>query len=123
MEYMLMLYFNEQGWPTLTKAEQEAGMAAHDAYKYSLEQAGILRGANALQPSSRAAAVRLANGKPRVLDGPFAEAKEQIGGYYIIEVPDRDAAIAWAARGPTAGYGAIEVSPLGFTSQNCSERK
>jgi len=123
MEYMLMLYFNEQGWPTLTKAEQEAGMAAHDAYKDSLEQAGILRGANALQPSSRAATLRLADGKARVVDGPFAEAKEQIGGYYIIDVADRDAALGWAARCPTAAYGAIEVRPLGFPSQNCSERK
>jgi hypothetical protein len=123
MEYMLMLYFNEQGWPTLTQAEQEAGMAAHNAYRDSLEQAGILRGANALQPSSRTATVRLADGEARVVDGPFAEAKEQIGGYYIIEVVDRDAAVAWAARCPTASYGAIEVRPLGFPSQNCSGRK
>jgi hypothetical protein len=123
MEYMLMLYFDEQGWPTLTKAEQEAGMAAHHAYKDSLEQAGILRGANALQPSSRAATVSLANGKPRVVDGPFAEAKEQIGGYYIIDVPDREAAIAWATRCPAASYGTIEIRPVGFPSENCSERK
>jgi hypothetical protein len=117
MEYMLMLYFNEEGWPSMTKAEQEAGMAAHEAYRESLDKAGILRAANSLQPSSTARTVRMAAAKPSIVDGPFAESKEHIGGFYIIDVPDLDAAISWASRCPTAGYGAVEVRPLGYPQQ------
>jgi hypothetical protein len=120
MEYMLMLYFGEDGWPNMTKAEQEAGMATYMAYRDSLEKAGILRAANSLQPSATAATVRLSGGKPRVLDGPFTEAKEQIGGFYIIDVPDREAAISWAARCPTASHGIVEIRPLGYPPPKCS---
>jgi hypothetical protein len=113
MQYMLMLYVNEAGWPRLTKAEQEQGMAAYVAYTEALAKAGVFVGTNRLHPSSTATTVRLANGKTQVLDGPYADSKEQLGGYYVIDVADLDAAISWAARCPTTGHGVVEVRPLG----------
>jgi hypothetical protein len=112
MQYMLMLYVDEAGWPKLTKAEQEQGMAAYIAYTEALTAAGVLKGVNRLQPSSTATTVRVANGKPQVLDGPYVDAKEQLGGYYVIDVPNLDAALSWAARCPAAGHGVVEVRPL-----------
>jgi len=111
MQYLLMLYAEEAGWNKLTKAEQEQGMAAYKAYTEALTKAGVLRGSNRLQPSSVATTVRVANGKPQVLDGPYVESKEQIGGYYLIDVADLDAAISWAARCPGASHGVVEVRP------------
>ena len=112
MQCMLMLYVDEAGWPKLSPAEQEQGMAAYNAYTEALTKAGILRGVNRLQPSSGATTVRIAHGKQQVLDGPFVDSKEQLGGYYVIEVPDLDAAISWAARCPTVTHGVVEVRAL-----------
>jgi hypothetical protein len=112
MKYILMNYVNEAGWPKLTKAEQEQGMAAYMAYTEALTRAGVFVGSNRLQSSSSATTVRAANGKSQVLDGPYADSKEQLGGYYVIDVPDLDAAISWAARCPATGHGVVEVRPL-----------
>lgn len=112
MEYLLMLYVNESGWPKLTPAEQERGLAAYVAYTEALRKSGALKGSNRLQPSSSATTVRLSGEKTQVLDGPYADSKEQLGGYYLIEAPDLDAAIAWAARCPAAGHGVVEVRAL-----------
>jgi hypothetical protein len=112
MQYILMLYVNEAGWPKLTKAEQEQGMAAYNAYTEALTKSGALAGSGRLQPSANATTVRVANGKPQVLDGPYADSKEQFGGYYIIDVPDLDAALSWASRCPAANHGVVEVRPL-----------
>ena len=112
MQYMLMAYVNEAGWTRLTKAEQAQGVAAYKAYTEALSKAGVLRGNNGLGPSSAATTVRVANGKPQVLDGPYADSKEQLGGFFLIDVADLDAAIAWAARCPAAGHGIVEVRPL-----------
>jgi hypothetical protein len=116
MQFILMLYVNEAGWPTLSPAEQQQGMAAYFTYTEALIKAGALRSSGRLQPSSTAATVRLSDGKPQVLDGPFADSKEQIGGYYIIDVPGRDEALAWAAHCPAAGHGTVEVRSLAPTS-------
>jgi hypothetical protein len=112
MQYILMAYVNEAGWPKLTKAEQEQGMAAYMAYNEALTKAGVLKGSNRLQPTATATTVRVANGKSQVLDGPYADSKEQLGGYYLIDVPDLDAAISWAARCPASGHGIVEVRPI-----------
>ncbi len=112
MQYLLMLYADESGWGKLTTAEQEQGVAAYMAYGEALAKAGALKGSNRLQPSTAATTVRLANGKPQVLDGPYADSKEQVGGYYLIEAPDLDAALSWAARCPGAGHGVVEVRPI-----------
>jgi hypothetical protein len=112
MEYMLMLYVSEAGWPKLTKEQQEQGLAAYAAYTEALKIAGVFKGTNRLQPSSTAKTVRLTDGKPRVIDGPYAESKEAIAGYFIIDVPDLDVAISWASRCPATGHGIVEVRAL-----------
>ena len=112
MQYLLMLYSNESGWNTMSRAEQELGMAAYQAFTQALKEADVLRGSNRLQPVSTATTVRMTNGKAQVLDGPYADSKEQLGGYYLIDVPDLDAAISWAGRCPGAGHGTVEVRPV-----------
>jgi hypothetical protein len=120
MKYMLMAYVNEAGWPKMTKAEQEQGMAAYMAYTEALQEAGVYQGSNRLAPSSSATTVRLANGKPQVLDGPYVDSKEQLGGYYIIDVPDLDSAISWASRCPAVGHGVVEVRAFWETSASAA---
>jgi hypothetical protein len=112
MQYLLMVYVKEAGWPTLTPAEQEPGMAAYQAFTEALAKANVLRGSNRLGPSGSATTVREVGGKAQVLDGPYAETKEQLGGYYLIDVPDLDAALSWAARCPGTNHGVVEVRPL-----------
>jgi hypothetical protein len=112
MQYILMDYVNEAGWPQLTRAEQQHWLGAYRAYMEAMTKAGVLRSSNGLQRTSAATTVRVADGKTQVLDGPYADSKEQLGGFHIIEVADLDAAIAWAARSPTALHGVVEVRPL-----------
>ena len=112
MQYLLMLYVDETGWTRLSKAQQEQGAAAYTAYTQALKKAGVFAGANRLQSTTVATTVRIANGKSQVLDGPYAESKEQLGGYYLIDVPDLDAALSWAARCPAANHGVVEVRPI-----------
>jgi hypothetical protein len=111
MQYMLMAYVQEHGWSKLTPAQQEQGMAAYMAFTEALTKAGALKASGRLQPSSAATTVRITDGKSQVLDGPYLDSKEQLGGYYFIEVADLDAAIAWAARCPAVGHGVVEVRP------------
>ncbi len=112
MEYLLMLYSNESGWAKMSPAEQTQGMAAYTAYTEALRKADVLRGSNRLGPSSAATTVRVTNEKSQVLDGPYADSKEQLAGYYLIDVPDLDAAIGWASRCPGASHGLVEVRPV-----------
>jgi hypothetical protein len=112
MQYMLMLYVNEAGFAALTPAEQERGVAAYTAYTDALQKAGALKAGGRLRPSSSATTVRVSNGGSQVLDGPYADSKEQLGGYYLIDVPNIDAALGWAARCPAASHGVVEVRPV-----------
>ena len=112
MKYMLMDYVQSAGWEVLTKAEQEHWLGAYKAYMEAMTKAGALKSSGGLKPASMATTVRVVNDKTKVLDGPYAESKEQLGGYHIIEVADLDAAIAWAARSPTALHGVVEVRPM-----------
>jgi hypothetical protein len=112
MQYMLMIYASEAGWANLTPAEQQQGVAAYTAYTEALKKAGVLAGSNRLQDTHTATTVRQVNGKAQVLNGPYAESKEQLGGYYLINVPDLDAALSWAARCPGASHGTVEVRPV-----------
>ena len=112
MKYILMDYVNEAGWPKLTKAEKEHWLGAYIAYIEAMTKAGVLSSGAGLQPTSAATTVRVANGKAQVLDGPYADSKEQLGGFHIIDVPDLDAALSWAARCPTALHGVVEVRPI-----------
>lgn len=112
MQYLLLLYSEEAGWAKLSPTEQQQAAAAYNAYSEALKKAGALSGSNRLQPSSVSTTVRVANGKSHVLNGPYAESKEQLGGYYLIDVADLDAALSWAARCPTASHGIVEVRPV-----------
>ncbi len=112
MKYMLMDYVNESGWPQLTAAEQERWLGAYRAYMQVMMEAGVLQGSHGLERTSAATTVRVVDGNTQVLDGPYADTKEQLGGVHIIEVADLDAAISWAARSPTALHGVVEVRPF-----------
>jgi hypothetical protein len=111
MQYLLLIYSQENGWSKMTPAEQEQGIAAYMAYSEALGKAGVLKGSHRLQASAAATTVHVADGKTQVVDGPYADTKEQLGGYYLIDVPDLDAALAWAARCPGAAHGIVEVRP------------
>ena len=112
MKYMLMIYGDERAYLKAAEKNGQEMMAGYVAYTQALQKAGVLLGGDRLQPTGTASTVRIANGKTQVLDGPYAETKEQLGGYYMIEVPDLDAALSWAARCPGANHGSIEVRPL-----------
>ncbi len=112
MQYLLMAYVDETGWPKMSKSEQEQGIAAYAAYGEALKTSGVMKGSNRLQPSSVATTVRSSNGKSQVLDGPYVDSKEQLGGYFLIDVPDLDAALSWASRCPAVNHGVVEVRPV-----------
>jgi hypothetical protein len=112
MKYVLLDYVNESGWPQLTRDEQLHWLGAYRAYMEAMTKAGVLKSSSGLQNTSSATTVRVVNDKPQVLDGPYADSKEQLGGFHIIEVADLDAAISWAARSPTALHGIVEVRPV-----------
>ena len=112
MKYLLMDYVGEAGWPKLSRAEQQRWLGAYKAYVEAMAKAGVLRSSTGLEPTSAATTVRVVNDKAQVLDGPYADSKEQLGGFHIIDVADLDAAISWAARSPTALHGVVEVRPI-----------
>jgi len=112
MQYILLDYVRESGWPVLTRAEQEHWLGAYRAYMEAMAKAGVLKISHGLHPTSSATTVRVVNEKTQVLDGPYADTKEQLGGFHVIDVPDLDAALSWAARSPTALHGTVEVRPV-----------
>jgi len=112
MLYMLLIYANEREWAGYSEAEQAAVMRGHDRLEADLRQVGKYRGCGALEPTGSATTVRVRGGKTMVTDGPFAETKEQFGGYYLVDAKDLDDAMAIAARIPTASNGSIEVRPV-----------
>jgi hypothetical protein len=118
MQYMILIYGDERNFATLANdAEAQKQMyAAYTRYGASMREAGVLRGGAELKPTHSATTVRIKNGKPVTTDGPFAETKEQLGGYYLIDVPNLDEAVRWAAQCPAANGGSVEVRPLGMSS-------
>ena len=112
MQYMLLIYSDEAARQTATEAEIGQTLAAYMAYSEAVKSAGVLVSADRLRPAASATTVRVAAGKTQVLNGPYAETKEQLGGYYLIDVPDLDAALSWAARCPGASQGTMEVRPI-----------
>ena len=112
MKYLLLIYANEANMQSASKMDIDQMHAAYIAYTEAMTKAGVIVGGERLRPTSSASTVRVANGKTQVLDGPYVESKEQLGGYYMIDVPDLDAAISWAARCPGASHGAMEVRPI-----------
>jgi len=111
MRYALLLHYPEMTPEDLGPDALAEGMREFDEYAKALDASGVLISAEVLQPSAVTTTVTAADGGLRVQDGPFADTKEQLGGSFIIEVPDLDAAIEWAGKAPSAGWGAVEVRP------------
>ncbi|HKW84161.1 MAG TPA: YciI family protein [Burkholderiaceae bacterium] len=112
MQYLLMIHSSETEESKMTQGDVQSMIQAYGAYSEALKKAGVLLGSNRLRPTSDATSVRVRGGKTEVLNGPYAETREQLGGYYLIDVADLDAALSWAARCPSASQGTIELRPI-----------
>src|SRR5215510_5834789 len=112
MQYLLMIYQNEVEYAKNDEATSQKMLGEYQAFTQSIIQSGNFKGGDRLQPTTTATTVRVRDGKTLTTDGPFAETREQLGGYYIVEAKDLDAAIAIAARIPSARLGSIEVRPI-----------
>jgi hypothetical protein len=110
MQFLLLIYENEKRWTRLGKAEVDAEVGEYGAF--GTEFAGKILGGNALQPTATAKTVRVRGGEPQITDGPFAETKEQLGGYYLVEARDAEEATAIASKIPGARNGSIEARPI-----------
>jgi hypothetical protein len=112
MKYLLMIYASEKDEAKMSPDETGKLMQAYGAYTEALIKAGAMQGGERLRPIADATSARVRGGKTEVLNGPYAETREQLGGYYVLDVPDLDAALTWAARCPSSSYGTIEVRPI-----------
>jgi hypothetical protein len=112
MQYLLMIYRNEADLSKLTAADRKAMTAEYMTYTQSIIQSGNFKAGDGLQPTTTATTVRVREGKTLTTDGPFAETREQLGGYYLVEARDLDEAIALASRIPGAKSGSVEVRPI-----------
>ena len=115
MQYMLLAYADQNTFIKMSPDEQKQAFGAYQAFMEALKKAGVYQASGRLQPTSTATTVRVSNGKTQVLNGPYTETKEQLGGYFLIEAPDLDAAISWAARCPASIHGTTEVRPIWAT--------
>jgi hypothetical protein len=112
MKYLVMIYASEADEAKMSAEQTGEILQAYGAYMEAMGKAGVLLGSHRLRPSDEATSVRVKSGKTEVLNGPYAETREQLGGYCLIDVPDLDAALSWAARCPSSSYGTIEVRPI-----------
>jgi hypothetical protein len=112
MQYLLMIYSNEIEYAKLDPATSKKMTEEFGAFTQSIIQSGNFKAGDRLQPTTTATTVRVRDGKTLTTDGPFAETREQLGGYYLVEARDLDAALAIAARIPSARLGTIEVRPI-----------
>lgn len=117
MQYLVLIYSDEKAGADASPEENEAWMGEYIAYTEALQKAGVMAGGEALHPTSTATTVRVQNGKKITTHGPFAETKEQLGGFYLLNCKDLDEAIDWAAKCPGARVGSIEVRPVMDFSQ------
>lgn len=112
MQYLLTIYSAESAEPTYGTPEFDAHIARYMKLTDDMTEAGVLVGGQALEPISTATTVRVRGGERMITDGPFAETKEQLGGFYLVDCADLDEAIEWAARIPSGEFGSIEVRPI-----------
>jgi hypothetical protein len=112
MKYLLTIYADESGWVTATPEQVGGIMAAYGEFSEAAQAAGVLVGGEGLQPTSTATTVRVRDGETLSTDGPFAETREQLGGYYLLDCKDLDDAISWASRIPDAQHGSVEIRPI-----------
>jgi hypothetical protein len=111
MRYALLIHYPQPAEPVVTQEQVTAGKAAFQAYAKALEEAGVLRSAEVLQPVANATSVSVKQGKLQIQDGPFADTKEAFAGIFVLDVPDLDAALAWAEQCPAAHWGTVEIRP------------
>lgn len=111
-QYLLLIYAEEATFGAMTPDQLSAEMGAYVAYTQDMAKAGVLVAGDELHPVATAKTVRVSDGKRKVVDGPFAETKEALGGYYLMDVETLEDALAWAAKCPGARYGSIEVRPV-----------
>jgi hypothetical protein len=111
MKYVLMIYHSEDAFKSRTGTDQATYWGAWQAYAEALQNAGVMAGGSGLEPPAAATTVQFRDGERAVQDGPYADTKEQLGGFFILEVPNLDAALEWAARCPMGSSGAVEVRP------------
>ena len=123
MKYLCLIYENEKDWETLPPADGEAIMSEYFALNEEIRRTGQYVAAEALQPTQTATTVKVRNGKVSTTDGPFAETKEQLGGFYLIEAKDLNEAIQVAAKIPSARHGAVEVRPVVDFSAESAKRE
>ena len=112
MQYMLLIYDDEQVWANFSEAERGAIFGEYGKLTQELRDSGAYVAGDPLQPIATATSVRVRDGEPLVTDGPFAETKEQLGGYFLVEVDDLDTAIELASKIPGARHGSVEVRPI-----------
>ena len=112
MQYLLLIYGDQNGWESMSEEERGQVFQAYGTFTQELEDSGAMVGGNALQPTETATTVRVRNDETLTTDGPFAETKEQLGGYYLVDVNSIDDALEWASKIPGARHGSIEVRPV-----------
>ena len=112
MKYLLLIYDDPSVWGSMSEEESNAIMGEYFAYTEEMRNAGAFVAGEALQPDATGTVVKVRDGQTLTTDGPFAETKEQLGGYYLVEAADLDEAIRWAAKIPSAKVGSIEVRPV-----------
>ncbi|MDX2235210.1 MAG: YciI family protein [Hyphomonadaceae bacterium] len=112
MKYMILIYSSEAAWMAQSPAEMESAIGAYAAYSTALAQAGKMVDGQELQPVSTARSITVRGGDMTVRDGPYVDTKEQLGGFYLIDVETEAEAIQWAARCPGAAHGAVELRPV-----------
>ena len=112
MKYMLLIYLNERQWQSLTEEERQQIYSDYRQFSEEIQGSGNFISGSELAPTTSATTVRVREGKPLVTDGPFAETREQLGGYYLVEAKDLDQALSLAARIPSAKSGSVEIRPL-----------
>ena len=112
MQYMALIYADEEAWDALSDEERSAAYAAYGALARDAEAAGVMAGGNELGPTRDATTVRVRADETLVTDGPYAEVKEALGGFFLFECGSMDEALDWAARIPAAAHGAVEVRPV-----------
>jgi hypothetical protein len=112
MQYVLLIYGDQNGWQSMSEDDRGQIFEAYGAFTEELQASGAMKAGDALQPTQTATTVRVRNDETLTTDGPFAETKEQLGGFYIVDAASLDEAIEWAAKIPGARHGSVEVRPV-----------
>lgn len=120
-QYMILIYGSESAWSQLPAEVAQKSFQAFMAYNKELAESGVLRSGGQLQSTNTSTTVRMREGKLATTDGPFAETKEQLGGYYVIDVDSLDDALRWASKCPAAQGGSIEVRPMAFVPSEATD--